>query len=120
VPVKVKDEKDLPALVMVAVLSIVITPPLYVIPGTSVMLPETVKGAVPFIVPVNPVQLIDRAPVLAPKSVQVMAPEAASKNTSSALVGTDAPPAPPDVVAHLVPAVVFQLLVPPTQNLSAI
>jgi hypothetical protein len=39
-------------------------------------------------VPVNPVQLIDFAPVLPEAIVQVTAPEAAVKNTSSAAVGT--------------------------------
>lgn len=70
-------------------------------------------------VPVNPVQLIDLAPVLPDEIVQVPL-DAASKNTSSALVGTEAPPAPPDVVAHLVLAVPFQFAVPPTQKRSAI
>ena len=84
------------------------------------MLPATEIAAVPVIVPVNPVQLIDLAPVLPVAIVQVTAPEAASKNTSSADVGTDAPPPAPDVVAHLVPAVPSQLAVPPTQYLFAI
>ncbi len=35
-------------------------------------------------------------------------PELASKNTASDVVGTDAPPEPPDVVDHLLPAVPFQ------------
>jgi hypothetical protein len=84
------------------------------------MLPETVMVAVPDNCPVNPVQLIDLAPVLPVAIPQLMAPDAASKNTSSALVGMDAPPAPPDVVAHLVPTTLFHEAVPPTQNLFAI
>ena len=83
------------------------------------MLPDTVIAAVPARVPVNPVQLIDSAPVLPVAMVTVLAPELASKNTASADVGTLAPPAPPDVVAHLVPAVPSQDAVPPTQYLSA-
>lgn len=72
-------------------------------------------------VPVKPVQLILRTVVLTPAThVTVTAPDAASKNTSSEAPGTDAPPAPPEVVAHLVPAVLFQLSVPPTQYLEAI
>ena len=51
--------------------------------------------------------------------VQVMAPEFASKNTSSNSVGTDAPPAPPDVADHFVPAVLSYVSVPPTQYLLA-
>ena len=40
---------------------------------------------------------------------------AALKKTSSAAVGTGAPPAPPDVADHFVPAVPSQFAVPPTQ-----
>jgi hypothetical protein len=60
----------------------------YVIPATSVTLPDTVMAVEPAIVPVNPVQLIDLAPVLPDAIVQVTAPDAPSKNTSSADVGT--------------------------------
>jgi hypothetical protein len=42
-------------------------------------------------------------------------PEFESKKTESAAVGTDAPPAPPDVVAQLRVFVVFQEDAPPTQ-----
>jgi hypothetical protein len=90
-----------------------------VIPATSVMLPATVIFVLPANVPVKPVQLIDFAPVLPEAIVQVTAPDVASKNTSSADVGTLAPPAPPTVEAHLVPAVPSQDAVPPRQNLSA-
>lgn len=83
------------------------------------MLPDTVMAALPANVPVNPVQVMDLAPVLPVEMVQVPV-EAASKKTSSALVGTLAPPAPPDVADHLVPAVPSQFAVPPTQYLSAI
>ena len=81
-------------------------------------LPDTVIPELPAKVPVNPVQLIDLAPVLPDEIVQVPV-ERFVKNTSSALVGTEAPPAPPDVVAHLVPTVPSQFAVPPTQYLSA-
>jgi len=84
-----------------------------------VTLPDTVIPELPAKVPVNPVQLIDFAPVLPDEIVQVPV-ERFVKNTSSALVGTEAPPAPPDVVAHLVPAVPSQFAVPPTQKRSAI
>jgi hypothetical protein len=73
----------------------------------------------PVIVPVNPVQLMDLAPVLPTAIVQVPV-DRFVKNTSSADVGTEAPPPPPDEVDHLVPAVPSQLAVPPTQYLSAI
>ena len=89
-----------------------------VIPATRVTLPETVMFALPAKVPVNPVQLMDLAPVLPELMVQVPV-DRLSKKTSSADVGTLAPPAPPDVVDHLVPAVPSQDAVPPTQYLSA-
>jgi hypothetical protein len=65
--------------------------PVYVklCPATKVTLPATDMLAVPVSVPVNPVQLIDLAPVLPDAIVQVTAPDAALKNTSSAVVGTD-------------------------------
>lgn len=69
--------------------------------------------------PVKPVQFSERH-VLVPETVTVLAPEEASKNTSSAAVGTAAPPAPPEVVAHLLPAVPSQVAVPPTQKRFAI
>ena len=59
----------------------------YVIPATSVMLPATVRLTVTLSVPVKPVQVIDFAPVFPVEIVQVTAPDAASKNTSSAVVG---------------------------------
>jgi hypothetical protein len=109
-----------PAVVSVAV-AFSVSVPVYVtvIPATSVTLPDTVMAALPANVPVNPVQLMDLAPVLPVEMVQGPE-EVASKNTSSALVGTLAPPAPPDVADHLVPAVPSQFAVPPTQYLSAI
>ena len=39
-----------------------------------------------------------------------------SKKTSSAAVGTAAPPSPPEVLAYLVPAVASHVAVPPTQK----
>ena len=71
-------------------------------------------AAVPAMVPVKPVQVMDLAPVLPVEMVHVPV-DAASKNTSSAEVGTASPPAPPEVNAHLVPAVPSQAAVPPTQ-----
>jgi hypothetical protein len=112
--------KVFPPLVRVPV-AVNVTAPVWlnVIPATSVMLPATLMAAVPASVPVNPVQLIDLAPVLPVAMVQVPV-DRFEKNTSSALVGTDTPPAPPDVADHLEPAVPSQLAVPPTQYLSAI
>ena len=107
--------KVFPALVMVPVELKVFTPVcVKVIPALRVTLPDMVIAPLPVIVPVNPVQLIDFAPVFRLLMVQVPV-EAASKNTSSADVGTEAPPAPPDVAAHLVPTVLSQVAVPPTQ-----
>jgi hypothetical protein len=68
----------------------------------------------PVNVPVKPVQLMLLAPVL-PVAILHEPVELEVKNTSSAVVGTEAPPAPPDVVAHFVPAVPSQFAVPPTQ-----
>lgn len=107
--------KVFPALVMVPVELKVFTPVcVKVIPALRVTLPDMVIAPLPVIVPVNPVQFIDLAPVFEFCMVQVPV-DAASKNTSSEDVGIAAPPAPPDVVAHLVPAVLSQLAVPPTQ-----
>jgi hypothetical protein len=83
-----------------------------------VTLPDTVIPELPAKVPVNPVQLIDFAPVLPDEIVQVPL-DVASKNTSSADVGTAAPVGPPAVAAHFAPAVPFHAAVPPRQNLSA-
>jgi hypothetical protein len=92
--------------------------PLHVIAEDRVRLPKIPTETLPAIVPVNPVKF---------KSLQVPPPAAIVqvpvdrlvKKTLSEAVGTEAPPAPPDVVAHLVPAVASQLAVPPTQYLSA-
>lgn len=105
-----------PAVVNVPVASRFIVPVCEkVIPATRVTLPETLIKADPAIVPVNPVQLIDRAVPPPVATVTVTVPDAALKNTASADVGTDAPPAPPEVADHLVPTVESQLAVPPTQ-----
>jgi hypothetical protein len=100
-------------------LKVIVPVYVYPIPTASVTLPDTVIAAVPANVPVNPVQLMDLAPVLPLEMVQVPV-DRFVKKTSSALVGTLAPPPPPDVVDHLVPAVPSQAAVPPTQYLSAI
>jgi hypothetical protein len=106
----------LPAEVIVPVaLKVNVLVLLKVIPATNVMLPDTVIAADPARVPVNPVQVIDLAPVLPVEIVTVLAPEVASKNTSSADVGTAAPVGPPTVEAHLLPAVPSQAAVPPRQ-----
>lgn len=89
-------------------------------PAPMVKLPLTVRSPDPPRVPVKPVEFRDKQPVFPVLMLTVTAPLAASKNTSSADVGTAAPPAPPDVVAHLVPAVPSQDAVPPTQNRAAI
>lgn len=82
-------------------------------PATSVTLPATVIAVEPAIVPVKPVQLIDFAPVLPVKIVQVPV-DRFVKNTSSAVVGTDAPLGPPEVADHLA-VELSQFAVPPTQ-----
>jgi hypothetical protein len=94
--------------------------PVMVIAEESVKSPNMVTpNALEAMVPVKPVKVrFLQFPVAV--RVQVIVPDAASKNTSSALVGTDAPPGPPDVADHLVPAVPSQLAVPPTQKRSGI
>lgn len=119
-PSTVIEENVFPLLVNVPVPSKTKTPLcVKVMPAESVTLPDTVILALPVKVPENPVQLIDFAPAL-PIAMEQVPVDAESKNTSSADVGTLAPPAPPEVVAHLVPASLFQLAVPPTQYLFAI
>jgi len=91
-----------------------------VIPEDAVTFPSlTVTESSPANVPVNPVKfkLLQSCGTL---TVQVTDPLAASKNTSSADVGLEAPPEPPEDEDHLVPDVPSQLAVPPTQNLLAI
>jgi hypothetical protein len=58
------------------------------------------------------------APSVTVNDVLATPSDAASKNTSSAVVGTDAPEAPPEAVDQL--AVDPQVPEPPTQNLLAI
>jgi hypothetical protein len=107
-----------PAVVNVPVPVIVIVPvkpvePLMVEAITK--LPATVNEPEPVKFPVNPVQVTDFAPVFPAEIVTVLAPELALKKTSSAVVGMAAPPVPPEVVDHLVPAVPSHAAVPPTQ-----
>jgi hypothetical protein len=85
-----------------------------VIAAPSVRLPVAVITFVPAKVPVNPAKDRFFADTLAPV-VTVTAPEAASKYTSSLVVGTAAPPPPPEVVDHFKSAVPFHVSVPPTQ-----
>jgi hypothetical protein len=85
----------------------------HVIPAETVRLPFTLTGDVPARVPVNPVKF--KLKQFAVAEIVQGPVEAASKNTSSADVGTASPPGPPEVKDHLVPAVAFQELLPPTQ-----
>ena len=82
--------------------------------ASKIIDPKAFICPVPTNDPVNPVALSVKH-CCGPVTVTVTAPDAASKYTSSALVGTEAPPAPPDVAAHFVPAVASQIAVPPTQ-----
>jgi hypothetical protein len=66
-------------------------------------------------IPVKPVKFKLKQFATAVATVTVPEPDAAVKNTLSDDVGTDAPPVPPEVVAHLVPAVASHDAVPPTQ-----
>lgn len=92
-----------------------------VMPAEKVIPPWTVNVELVITrLPVNPVQFRVRQILELKLRETATAPEAALRNTSSTLVGTDAPPGPPDVVAHLVPAVPSQDPAPPTQYRSAI
>lgn len=110
--------------VKLAVDTSVIVPDVFVmlIPAEKVTVPPTLSPTEIFPVvpkanvPVNPVQVILRHTGTEP-IVTVTAPEFASKKTSSPAKGTDAPPAVPDVADHLVPMTLFQVALPPTQNL---
>lgn len=84
--------------------------PEIVIPDASVTLPYVVNNADIVSVPVNPVQFIVRH-ALDTLTVNVLVPEDAVRNTSSAEVGNEAPDAPPSVADQLV--VEFQFPVPP-------
>ena len=53
-------------------------------------------------------------------TVYAVALESVSRSTVSDDVGTEAPPAPPEVAAQFVVVLASQLPVPPTQNLVAI
>jgi hypothetical protein len=87
----------------------------HVIAAETVRPPSIMMFVLPAKVPVKPVKLRLRQLAVAVWTVQVTAPDAASKKTSSDVVGTACPPAPPEVKAHLVPAVPSQDAVPPTQ-----
>lgn len=114
-PLTVTPLNVLPAVVSVPVPVNVIVPVwVYVIAATSVTLPATVIAAVPVMVPAKPVQLMLAAPVFPAAIVQVPV-DRLVKNTASEAVGRVAPPGPPDVADHLVPAVSSQEAVPPTQ-----
>ena len=85
----------------------------------KVKLPAIVGVPVELNVNELPVVVSDLA-VNAPVSVTVPDPEEPSKNTSSTMVGTLAPLAPPVVALQLVVDDVFQVPAPPTQYLLAI
>jgi hypothetical protein len=70
-------------------------------------------------VPVKPLKLIVKQSTLTPK-VTVPPPLLALNNTASAAVGTDSPPAPPEVADQFAVFIASQVPVPPTQYLFAI
>lgn len=128
-PSNVMEDKEFPAVVIRHVPEVEVKSILAVVPAAVVVyLPEASLKRFPATViatsegceiePACPVQsrVLQAIPVA---SVQTPV-ELASKNTSSEVVGTAAPPAPPEVVAHLEPAVPSHVAVPPTQNLFAI
>lgn len=96
-------------------------------PNVSVLVPvpEKLKKVSPMVCP-----LVSNVPVKLPPdisltvtavvTVTVPPPELASKVTSSADPGTDAPPAPPEVADQCVVSEASQFPVPPTQYLALI
>ncbi len=114
---------DLPLEVIVLVPEVALN--VKVLPEVSVIADTNVKSPDIF----TPLEIC-KVPVYPEKSkffvvaglliMTVTAPLLASKNTSSDVVGTACPPAPPEVKAHFVPAVASQLSEPPTQYLFAI
>jgi hypothetical protein len=87
-------------------------------------LSSAVEAVVNVIAPSKPLIVSDLMEIRLAVIVTVNAPvptlEFTLKVTSSATVGTDAPPAPPEVADQFVVEVRFQFPEPPTQNLAAI
>jgi hypothetical protein len=106
------------------IIDVVVLPTVNVIPATVVsatLLAPAVDEPTDIVVlagsesvPVKPVQLIDWATELA-LSVTVLTPELASRKTSSFVVGTLTPLAPPVLAAQFAVVVPSQVAVPPTQ-----
>jgi hypothetical protein len=87
----------------------------HVVPESIVKFPVRSRLPEPAIVPTKPVVASVPVPIPAESIVTVPEPLLASKIAASKKPGTEAPPAPPDVVDHLVPAVKSQIAAPPTQ-----
>jgi len=123
-PLTVMPHSVFPALVSVAVainiMAGLIPVVVNVIPEEKVALPERVRLAELLMsrVPMYPVQSIDFATRDA-LTVTVPPPELKLKNTSSAAVGTEAPPTPPEVADQLAVFAPDQLPEPPIQYLLA-
>jgi uncharacterized membrane protein len=110
-----------PLVVIVLIAAIVKTPVFdHVVVEDKVMLPETVIPTVPAIVQVAPVVVNDRQGRVLTATVITGEPELASTITASEAVGTEAPPAPPEVADQFAVFVAFQVPLPPRQYLSAI
>jgi hypothetical protein len=114
-------DTETPLVVTVLVALIVMVPE-----ELQVVVADKVNEPAQFNVGVVPVANVNDDPVVvillqanAPVMVIVPDPELALKNTSSAVVGTEAPVDPPDVADQLAVEEVFQVPVPPTQYLSA-
>jgi hypothetical protein len=108
VPVPLKAMRPVPDQVVVADKVMLVVVPL-----------PTAKVPVPAIVQVAPVVVID-AQARVPVNVIVGEPEALLIITASLIVGTEAPPEPPEVVDQFVVFIALQVPEPPRQYLSAI
>jgi hypothetical protein len=119
----IEQAKTVPALVILLApveLNVIVPVLFQTVPVIKLMLPATASvGEVPVAYVTVPALTVKFLQFSAPVMVTVYVP-AWSKNTSSADVGTLAPPAPPLVALQLVVLDVFQVPVPPTQYLSAI
>jgi hypothetical protein len=108
--------------VVIVLFAAIVSAPVFdqVVVADKVILPETVIPVDPAIVQVAPVVVNDRQGLAVPLTVIVGEPELALIITASAAVGTEAPPAPPEVADQFVVVVASQVPLPPRQYLSAI
>jgi hypothetical protein len=105
-------------LLLANVVHVISNPARSIAPEVNVTAPKAVGLAAR--TTLTPERVNDTArPAAVAATVHVPEPELALKNTLSADVGAEAPPAPPDVADQFAVLVLSQVPVPPTQYLSA-